>query len=733
MLTRSLRRHLEQAADERGAVLIVTAIVLLTLTVAAAYAIDTSYWFVHHRHLQTEADAAALAGGQAFQFPCDSTLIANAVHQYDGTTASTSGYNGQVPIVPNVSTSHNLFSLINQQNFYQQSKPSDSLKGDPCTDSAVDVKMTETNLPGLLPYVSPQYINAQARVSIEQEAAGAQNLPLAIPSPAPGVMTATLVDETNPQTIGLPFTLTSPDGVNWTSKGSQTINFTDSGSGNINVGLRVASGGGPSCGNLLTCYSTASGNPGIAYTRVWSNSGAPGAGSPPAPPQVQDATLVPNGSGGCPQTNGTFSNFISSSSSCSVQLNATVLFASPAVCNGGSPNVGLALTVAGQSPTMTCTGSTAQTTSPCSVGVPCVTTTWTSSAVNVGNDSPDGPVAFTLGWSQKFGSRPSGASGGSGNPKTCTQVACTGSFGMVQRAFNGAYDTNTANTSMSGPIIAANLIDSNNAQIMSVPRGQSVSGVSVKINTLNLNFQQQDPNASTPLQTGNATVLHTAGNQGTYAIECGGNNGSSWFTWNMATGCPQQFATTAALNPPICSTQPPGPPVCVNQNPGNGKTIAAGIDCRINGVIDYAVGAPGGCSPSSTCVSPNRWTANNTLKAVINQSPHDPRLIQLIIVDNSAWVGVTGASFQTPVRQFATFYVTGWTRSGQGADPCPTSGPGSSGQSANGLYYTAEQDPGSNAGDVLLGHFVKWTAPGGVGSGTCTATTFGNCVAVLTK
>jgi hypothetical protein len=416
-----------------------------------------------------------------------------------------------------------------------------------------------------------------------------------------------------------------------------------------------------------------------------------------------------------------------------VQLNATVLFASPAVCNGSSQNVGLTLTVAGQSPTMTCTGSTAQTTSPCDV-VSCVKTTWTSSSVNVGNDSPDGPVTFNLGWSQQFGAPPSGASGGSGNPKTCTNTPCTGSFGMVQRAFNGAYDANTARNSKSGPIIAANVIDSNNGQIMSVPRGQSVGGVSVKINTLNLNFQQQDVNA--PIVDGSPTVLHTAGNQGTYAIECAGNAGASWFDWYMATGCPQRFATTDQPNPPICATQPPGPPVCVHQSPGTGKKVAAGIDCRVNGVIDYTVAPPNGCSPSSTCASPNRWTSNNTLKAVMNQSPPDPRLIQLIIVDNSAWVGVNGLSFQTPVRQFATFYVTGWTRSGKGADPCPTStDPNSSGQSPppNKLWYTGEDDPGINAGDVLLGHFVKNKVTGTPRPGTCTANTFGNCVAVLTK
>jgi hypothetical protein len=34
---------------------------------------------------------------------------------------------------------------------------------------------------------------------------------------------------------------------------------------------------------------------------------------------------------------------------------------------------------------------------------------------------------------------------------------------------------------------------------------------------------------------------------------------------------------------------------------------------------------------------------------------------------------------------------------------------------------------------VLLGHFVQYTVPGGGGTVTCTALTFGDCTPVLTK
>src|SRR5437762_1370720 len=54
-------RVVRGASNERGAMLVVTALVMLTLLVGAASAIDTAIRFVHSRHLQSQADAAARA------------------------------------------------------------------------------------------------------------------------------------------------------------------------------------------------------------------------------------------------------------------------------------------------------------------------------------------------------------------------------------------------------------------------------------------------------------------------------------------------------------------------------------------------------------------------------------------------------------------------------------------------------------------------------------------------
>jgi Putative Flp pilus-assembly TadE/G-like len=722
------RLRSRRIADERGASLVVVVMLLPVLILFAALAIDTANWFAHHSHLQTQADAAALAAAQDFQFPCTSATdeqIATDVHHYDGTQSGAGNYNQQIPSPPaHGGVSHEFISLINAPNFAEQSTPGDSISSSPCTARQIDVKVTETNVPWYLSLLNVGFINAQARVTIEQQSQASGNEPLAIPSPAPTTMSATLINESNGSKLAGPVSL-SPDSSGTTWNGNTgNVTFPTPGTipGSVPVGLRVAMGQGPSCGSQLQCYDSGSAN-GIVYTRAWSVSGAPGAGSPAVPPQAEDVTLEPTLSGGCPLTNGTFSGFIASSSPCSVQLSPTVLFAPGAVC-GTTPNVELTLTVNGQHPAMTCNSATVQTTAPCTSTTPCVKTMWSSAAVPAGTAIPDGPFSFALDWTQKFGTKPSGASGGTqgacgtgatGQPKTCT-----GTFGTVQRAFNGAYSQTSANSSRSGPIIGATLADTANGNALTSIRSGTQKTLAITVNILNLGFQN-----ATSTEAGNPVVLHTGGNQGTYAIQCGQGNGASLFTTEMASGCQQAFATTTQPNPPICSNQPPGPAVCANQNPGGGKVIEPGIDQRVNG-----------SSSAPKCVGPNYWTSQNTLYQIEHQNPPDPRLVQLIIVDSGAWVGVSGASFETPVRAFSTFYITGWsgptaTPTSKGGDPCFNQPDAAS---SNGLSYTHDDNPGSTS-NVLLGHFIKYVDadPSGGGTGLCDPSIFGNCIAVLTK
>jgi hypothetical protein len=354
---------------------------------------------------------------------------------------------------------------------------------------------------------------------------------------------------------------------------------------------------------------------------------------------------------------------------------------------------------------------------------------WTSQ--NVPISANNGPATFTLGWTLKAGNKPPNANGGTqgvcGDGVGHDPNPCTGSFGVVQRVFSGAFDTASSNSSRSGPIIGATVSDPNNSEVMSHQLDGTQEPLTITVSLINSGFQD-----ATSVTTGNPTVLHTAGSQGTFAIQCGNNNGSSTFTLQMAAGCTTPFATTNQPNPPICNNQPPGPAVCVTQNPGTGKKVEDGVDCRINGTVTYTNGTPSQCSPTTSCVSHNYWTSQNSLSDIVTQTPADPRLVQILLVDSNAWVGVSGSSFQTPVRSIATFYITGWN-----GDPCLASANGTSGTSG-GLSYIPDDDPTTygfaSSDHVLLGHFVHYTVPGsgGGGSGSCTAS-FGDCVAILTK
>ena len=75
---------------EHGQVVVVFALLLPMILALCGVVIGLGNWFVHGKHLQTKADAGAIAGGGAFQFPCFAGVdaidqrIANLARQYAG-------------------------------------------------------------------------------------------------------------------------------------------------------------------------------------------------------------------------------------------------------------------------------------------------------------------------------------------------------------------------------------------------------------------------------------------------------------------------------------------------------------------------------------------------------------------------------------------------------------------------------------------------------------------------
>ena len=158
------------ASDERGGVLVLFGLLLPFFLLLGAMAVDVGNWYVHKRHLQTQADAAALAGGgvfgRCFSDPAtgDAAVLAEAT-KFSGGPGST--YNAQVG-----GTLQGEISILYQSKTFAAGGPTDpdAVDKPPCTNLMLDVKATEAKLPLIfalpgLPWV--ERLNAHARVELK--------------------------------------------------------------------------------------------------------------------------------------------------------------------------------------------------------------------------------------------------------------------------------------------------------------------------------------------------------------------------------------------------------------------------------------------------------------------------------------------------------------------------------------------------------------------------------------
>ena len=86
--------------------------------------------------------------------------------------------------------------LMNSKTFYGQTEldPDPPPSTSPCTARMIDVKMTETDLPWFMRVASVDYINATARVAINQLDVTAGMLPVGVPDVNPKKAAVTFVD-----------------------------------------------------------------------------------------------------------------------------------------------------------------------------------------------------------------------------------------------------------------------------------------------------------------------------------------------------------------------------------------------------------------------------------------------------------------------------------------------------------------------------------------------------------
>ena len=778
-MLRFLATRLRRAREgERGAVLVITAAAMFTMLVIAAFAIDVAIWYVHGKHLQTEADAAALAGAQLFQFPCTSgasspgttdNSIQNLVNDYDGTKAPPTGtfYNPQVNVEPTPATIysptvHNLFSELNAPQFENQNlpNPGDSLTGSPCTDSAIDVKMTETNLPSYFPFINPSYLNKEAEVAIENETSGQNVSPLAEPLPTPAYMTAYLVDEGNNDSLLGTVPMTAVSGTN-DAQWNGTANFAFNATGPI--GMEIATSNGPtitSCATAPNCYdATDTPNIGVAYTHVWT----PPTGTvnfPTTAPALQDATIAPtSGAGGCPGTAGAgFSNFISTSTSCTVMLSANLQFGSTATCAQATA-MGTSFAVSYSGTNYAGGSATLNPPAACSSPGASPNGTWTSAAIPVppggtivgtAKNPFTGPIPLTLQFAVTTGLQTAYpfTTGGdhNGNCKTNNQCIYNFSNGSsIQRIFSGGFNDESIAGDNAGPILAASINDptNGNAAIQSIQNNATAQPISVNVTVESFQNSQSITPLSAPLE------LAFGGNQQNALVSCpGGSAGQPQAEVAIWQGCPSgsvAIDTNETATPCNPLQNAAGAYFCLSENSGNGKLDAVldtAMQCKINGSSSTTA-----CNPVAGCNSPNYWASGNNLNQLLNENPADPRLLALFTTDNGAFAN---GRTQVPIRVITDFYVTGWApivangpNANPNGDPCIGKAPGHNtvtmkdGSTAM-LNYVGDDSPSASDSDpsgVLLGHFVRYTVIGpGTGSGSCSESgSLGNCIGILTK
>ena len=604
----AVRQRLSRADNERGAVLVLFAVWAPILVLMAAFVVDIANWFVHRRHLQMQADAAALAAAAVWAHPnCDDAAIEARARQYGGW-----GYNAQIGGTP----MDKVHMLMNSSTWYGQTSPVDSTVDTrpPCEAGMVDVKLTETDLPWFFEAAKVvPFINAHARVSIFQADTLAGALPVGVPDPRPERAQVIFVDE-NDCASGVcrelgRRDLTAVDGTSsWDNTGDPFPLTMDSTKVGIRVALTTTSSGPLDCGApLVDCFDAGSAN-GILRIHGWQE---PGTVLPTQSPKLRDVRVV---NGTC-----TGAYFSSATAACAVAVEADVDFGST-----DPPTDQRASVVASIGGNRTY-----------ALNFDPASGLWRSAAV-IPVAAAAGPVSISLTWEKRQGTSDGVA---------CTNGApCTGTFADVQRAFAGS-------AARSGPIQAARvydaaadpLVDANSLEMCATCTHDMVVELELTPSLQNASSVSDPP-----------VVLRLTGSGSlTQALDC--DPAQSRLEDEIAQGCAPEYSKNNGTACPehnvLWGTPEPWPCVKVDTGAPPNK-IAAGLNLRILGD-----------EKAKTCSSPNNWSS------FPNISPADRRIVQVFLTQFNSFSG-SGQGTE-PVTGFATFYVTGWRGSGGGfANPC---------------------------------------------------------------
>jgi hypothetical protein len=695
-------------SDESGAVAIMVAVAFPVFLLAGVLAVDVSRWNVHKRQLQTQADAAALAGGAAWRFPCNATTesdILNAAKRYSGDATFGTGRVNLFNDIPD--SRHNV--LYDSPTWFGGRNKSDSggmnLTGHPCTDGGIDVKVTENDVKAFFGLFNAKYIDANARVQLKTATSVLKASPIGVPMPAPTHVYAQFVNQSN---SNAPYTVTGPgvlaDGktfqlsaITGTSNPVlwQSSTVTPQGvQAGDKIGVRAALDANSTVPTTPDCSAAGiecDSNEGTTWgtlesLRQWPQS-SPDAATDPAP----YVTALRLTSGTCPDPY--FANVpVSPAAGCTMTINATVKFNSTS--SGNKQSVSAIVPGINKPVVLLNTGGN----------------NWQGvNAIPVAPNS--GRSSFALNVEQSDGHVDATNCTNNGN----NPAICKLNIPDAQRVF-GANSLNSGyiqriQVDQPGVQSFANSLAACSTTLTTTC---SSYGLTVTIGVMTLHIA---PPGERPVTL--RILKDTTGNASKNgSLNCDTAAGTT-LTDELANGCNiayreavgnecdsvHQFADMAA--------NPPNPYPCVQEKPGESKqSVNKAMKLRILGGTNQCTG-----------LQDNQWTAGSpdNLPAV------DPRRIDVFLTDFGIFTG-SGRDF-APVRGFAEFYVTGWSGQEKG-------NPDNNGNGNNNSPICSNNDPAPADQDgYLVGHFVKAVAPPGVQENdqVCDPTALDLCTPVLTR
>lgn len=691
-----------------GAVAVLVAIIIPIAIVLISFVIDIGNGFYHQRHLQLQADAAALAGGQEFlSGNCSDANVVGRAFEYSGvpsaqvstntnwtgsvTTYSDPGapYNAQI----GNTSPNNIFEAINSKTYLPAGNngptdPTTYPSNSPCSDSLLDVKITQTNLPWYFQAGGFQYMNAHARVTWGFTGAGF--LPLAVDETSPQSVWAYFVNEATgalitPMTAN-PVQLTNqgPVGGSGTYAGDDTwTNATVQVPINVpNVELIIALSGSKTDGTCtdqpVSCFNQNNGAGGFDLVNIqgYTTSGTGTATTP----IVRSLTLPQTGTT-CTSAIGSDAYFTNlSTGTCTVLVQTTIDF-------GANPD-------------------------------PSGTTVW---AQDSGGNCYQLAYNTTGTYAGTWTGSPTVAAGGGADPlnivvaKTCNNKSTPITGGTGESGSQSAFaSTSTTAGTIDGVVLGQSGVEGANSYPINSTQTMSITA------DIGGSLQDEEGSASNPnppLVELNFANNTSASQTGTIACPAGSSSGSN-LTTALESGCPGAYAING-------SAHGGADPSCTYINAGPGGNPVPPADCvqTANGVKNgpFDTGIQDrllNASAGGHWYCANNWSDFNPSEVGDGLPANDDRLVTLFITPYNSFNGSGNNDF--PILDGAYFYVMGFNKDTCKTDPADPQAAGNGNGHASGRIW---------------GYFIKYTDPQGSPSTTtpCTDSALGACAIALTQ